>query len=164
MAEQLRHNPSNGVTAGVWRDRDVVHKVLTAHKPAPKHWASSTDPRHWNYWRREALVYETGLPARLGLGAPRLVTAPVVSEGAVELRIEWLDGRHGDALTMEDLEAAAGALGGAQGAPSLPAEPWLSRRFLRDYSGTRAVDWSVLDDDEAWAQPVMRAHFSPALR
>jgi hypothetical protein len=164
LRQELRHNPTNGVTAAVWRDGDVVHKVLTARKPAPEHWASSSEPRHWNYWRREALVYETRLPARLGLCAPRLLSAPVVSEGAVELRLEWVDGRHGGALTLDDLEAAAAALGRAQGAPSPPAEAWLSRGFLRDYSGTRAVDWSLLDDDAAWAQPIMRAHFPPALR
>ena len=52
----LTHNPLNGVTAGVWRQDDVVHKVLTRRREAPPHWAASDDPRHWNYWRREALV------------------------------------------------------------------------------------------------------------
>jgi len=68
---QLTHNPANGVTAGIRLEDGVVHKRLTCRRAAPAHWAASTDPRHWNYWRREALVYETGLPERLGLAAPR---------------------------------------------------------------------------------------------
>lgn len=71
--EPLTHNPLNGVTAGVWKRGSVVHKVLTRRREAPSHWASSEDPRHWNYWRRETLVYASGLPEHLGLGAPRLL-------------------------------------------------------------------------------------------
>jgi hypothetical protein len=162
--EPLTHNPLNGVTAGVWRQGTVVHKVLTKRREAPPHWASSEDPRHWNYWRREALVYETGLPERLGLGAPRLLELTETPEGDVELVLEHVEGRHSGALGVEDLEATAAVLGRAQGRADVPDEPWLSRRFLRDYSGSRLVDWTLLDDDEAWAQPLMREHFDDALR
>jgi hypothetical protein len=48
------HNPLHGVTAGVWKRGSVVHKVLTRRRPAPPH--------------------ASGLPERLGLGAPRLWT------------------------------------------------------------------------------------------
>jgi hypothetical protein len=154
----LTHNPSNGVTAGVWREGDSVRKVLTCRREAPAHWAASTDPRHWNYWRREALVYETALPQRLGLGAPRLLDARHGED--VELRLEWVDGRHGAAMTVDDVEAVALALGRAQGRPELPSDEWLSRGFLRAYSGTRAVDWSLLHDDAAWERPLIREHFA----
>ena len=160
----LTHNPLNGVTGGVWRRDGVVHKVLTRRRPAPEHWAASDDPRHWNYWQREALVYRTGLPERLGLGAPRVLDIADSPEGDVELRLEHVDGAHGGEMTVDDLEATARALGRAQGAPDLPAEPWLSRGFLRDYSGSRVVDWALIEDDDAWAQPLVRAHFPPALR
>jgi hypothetical protein len=161
---ELTHNPLNGVTGGIWRDGDVVLKVLTRRPDAPEHWAASEDPRHWNYWRREALVYESELPERLGLGAPRLLELEETTDGDVGLRLEHVDGRHSGELTIDDLEATALALGRAQGRPDLPAEPWLSRSFLRDYSRTRAVDWALLEDDDAWAQPLMREHFPPDLR
>jgi len=83
--EPLIHNPLNGVTAGVWKRGDVVHKVLTRRREAPPHWASSEDPRHWNYWRREALVSASGLPERLGLRAPHLLEM-------VELTSAYLEG------------------------------------------------------------------------
>ena len=160
---ELTHNPSNGVTRGVWRRGDVVHKVLTRRKEAPAHWAASDDPRHWNYWKREALVYTTGLPERLGLGAPRLLGWEEKPDGDLELRLEHVDGAHGGALAQDGLRAAARALGRAQGTPP-PDEPWFSRGFLRDYVGSRAVDWSLIDDDAAWAQPLVRRHFPPPLR
>lgn len=51
----LPHHPLNGVTAGVWREGDVVRKIHTRRRTdAPAHWASSEDPRHWNHWRRES--------------------------------------------------------------------------------------------------------------
>lgn len=163
-ATPLIHNPLNGVTAGVWRHADVVRKVLTCRRRAPAHWAASQDPRHWNYWKREALVYASGLPARLGLGAPRLRGLADTVEGDLELRLEHVEGRQGTDLRVADLEAAARALGRAQGRSDLPAEPWLSRSFLRDYSGSRPADWGLLRDDAAWAQPLMGEHFGDRLR
>jgi hypothetical protein len=161
--EPLTHNPANGVTAGVWREDGVVHKVLTRRRDAPAHWAASDDPRHWNSWRREALVYTTGLPARLGLGAPRLLGCEETPEGDIELRLEAVEGRHGADLTVDDLAALARALGRAQ-AGRQPREPWLSAGFLRAYSTTRPADMRLLDDDAAWDQSLVRAHFPPASR
>lgn len=162
--EPLTHNPLNGVTADVRRRGDVVHKVLTRRREVPAQWASSDDPRHWNYWKREAFVYDSGLPARLGLEAPRLLGLNETPEGDLELELEHVTGRHGEALTVADLEAVARALGRSQGRADLPDEGWLSRGFLRDYNGSRAVRWSILRDDDAWAQPVVRRHFDASLR
>jgi hypothetical protein len=62
----LDHNPLNGVTGGLWRSGGAVHKRLTRRAGAPVHWAASTEPRHWNYWRREALVRAQGGPGLVG--------------------------------------------------------------------------------------------------
>ena len=162
--EPLTHNPANGVTAAVWRRGPVLHKVLTRRRPAPPYWAASDDPRHWNYWKREALVYRTGLPRRLGLSAPRLLEVVESPDGDLELRLENVTGRHGAALTIEDLESAAGALGRAQGRADLPNEEWFSQQFLRAYSTTRPVEWALIGADEAWARPLMAEHFGASLR
>lgn len=64
----LPHNRLNGVTAGVWREGDVVRKVLTRRRTeAPAQWASSDDPRHWNHWRRESRSCRLGREEALRL-------------------------------------------------------------------------------------------------
>ncbi|MFF2125020.1 hypothetical protein ACFVW1_06420 [Streptomyces olivochromogenes] len=72
----------NGVTGGVRRvtagDRSVVLKVLTRGKGTGGSWDASDDPRHWNFWRREAHVYESGLARSRqpwGITAPRLLAS-----------------------------------------------------------------------------------------
>ena len=163
---QLSHNRNNAVTRGVWRGDDgLIHKVLTHRRTdAPPQWASSAELRFWNYWRREAHVYISGLPERLGLGAPRLVEACELPDGDIELVLEDVLGRHGADLTMEDIAAVAFSLGEAQGADRVPPEPWFSRGFLADYSTTRPADFSLLDDDRLWSLPLIAKHFPPDLR
>jgi hypothetical protein len=52
---------------------------------------TSNEPDHWNYWRREALAYQTGLAATVyasaGIVAPDLLEANPRADGAIEL---WL--------------------------------------------------------------------------
>jgi hypothetical protein len=170
MTTPLVHNPANGVTGGLWRTPGAVHKLLTRRTDAPTHWAASDDPRHWNYWRREALVHQSALPGRLGLAAPH-VLAIEEGESGIELIMEDVEGRHGGQLDVADVAAAAFALGRAQGGPGLAGgpdylgdEPWLSRGFLADYSGSRLVDWSRLGDDAAWDQPLIARHFGAETR
>jgi hypothetical protein len=166
----LDHNPANGVTGGLWRSGGAVHKLITQRPGAPAHWAASTEPRHWNYWRREGLVHESGLPGRLGLGAPRVLANDARQE-AIELVFEDVHGRYGAELGIPDIAAAAEDLGRAQGGPGLVGgprwigdEPWLSRGFLAEYSATRPANRSLLHDDAAWAQPLIARHFDDELR
>lgn len=163
---QLPHNRNNAVTRGVWRGQDgLIHKVLTHRRTdAPARWASSAEPRFWNYWRREADVYVSGLPERLGLGAPKLAELRELPDGDLELVLEDVPGTHGGDLTLEDIAAVAFAAGRAQGAEPQPSEPWLSRGFLADYSTTRPADFSLLEDERAWALPLIARHFPPDLR
>jgi thiamine kinase-like enzyme len=46
----------------------------------------------------------------------------------------------------------------------MPSFDWLSEHFLRDYSSEKPVDWALLDDDEAWHQPLVREHVPGQLR
>jgi hypothetical protein len=170
VATPLDHNPANGVTGGLRRAGGAVHKRLTQRPDAPPHWAASSDPRHWNYWRREALVHESVLPARLGLGAPRVLGIDETVD-AIDLSFEDVHGRHGGQLTIDDLAAAAGDLGRAQGGPGrfdgpdfIGEEPWFSHGFLARYSGSRPARHELLHDDAAWAQPLVARHFDADLR
>ncbi|MEU4610526.1 aminoglycoside phosphotransferase [Streptomyces umbrinus] len=172
----LTHNPRNGVTAGVWRvaagGRSAVLKLLTCAKDTTETWAASEDPRHWNFWRREAHVYEEGV-ARVwqpwGITAPDLLASVERPDGDVALWLEdvrevepataWPVARH--ARHAERLGAAHGR---ALADGVVLDRPWLSRRFLRDYTSGQTVGRELLDDDTAWQQPLVRDHFPDGLR
>lgn len=169
----LTHNPRNGVTAGVWNvtagDHEAVLKILTRRKETSEaQWAASDDPRHWNYWRREAHVYESGLAQvwrPYGIRAPRLLACVERADGDVALWLEPLRGRPATAWRIRSHAAHARRLGAAQGAVGETADqPWLSRGFLREYIGSKPLGQELLDGDEAWQQPLVRDHFPPGLR
>ncbi|MEV4035762.1 aminoglycoside phosphotransferase [Streptomyces umbrinus] len=172
----LTHNPRNGVTAGVWRvaagGRSAVLKLLTRAKDTTETWAASEDPRHWNFWRREAHVYEEGV-ARVwqpwGITAPDLLASVERPDGDVALWLE--DVRDGEPATAwpvarhaRHAERLGAAHGRALAAGVVLDRPWLSRRFLRDYTSGQTVGRELLDDDTAWQQPLVRDHFPDGLR
>ena len=115
MPGQLLGNPNCGWIRGIWREDGHVRKVLVPGKPdAPAHWAASTDPQAWSYWRREELVYTSGLPARLGLDAPALLGVERHGE-EVHLLLEDVEGRTGADLRFDEIVEAARILGRSQG-------------------------------------------------
>ncbi|MER8219288.1 aminoglycoside phosphotransferase [Streptomyces sp. NPDC094143] len=168
----LPHNPRNGVTAGVWRvtggGRSAVLKVLTRTKETGVAWAASNDPRHRNFWRREAYVYRSGL-ARVwephGIRAPRLLECAERADGDVALWLEDVPGAPATTWSAARHVEHAHRLGRAQGAVGAGEDhPWLSQRFLRDYTAGKSTGEDLLDDDEAWRHPLVRRHFPPGLR
>lgn len=165
-AELLVHNPKNAVTRGVWRvtagSASAILKVLTRAKaPASEAWLARDEPSHWNYWRREALLYQSELPsilAALGIGSPRLLGSFERSGDEIALWLEDVQGRRGDSWGVDDHCAAAEALGRVNAAfaksPQLADSPWLSRRFLRGYSD-KPVQGALLEDDAVWSHPLV---------
>jgi hypothetical protein len=172
IVSSLTHNPRNGVTGGVWNvsagDHSAVLKVLTRGKDATGHWAASDDPRHWNYWRREAEMYTSRL-ARVwqphGIRAPRLLACVERDDGDVALWLERVGGKPGPGWRLDRHIEHARRLGAAQGAVGETEDrPWLSRRFLREYTGGMTAGGELLDEDEAWRHPLVRDHFPAGLR
>ncbi|MFJ8106320.1 aminoglycoside phosphotransferase [Streptomyces sp. NPDC096132] len=167
----LRHNPKNGVTGGVWTvsagDRSAVLKVLTRAKETEGGWAASDDPRHWNYWRREAEVYASGLAAHwqpYGIRAPRLLACVERPDGDLALWLEHVPGEPATAWPLARHIEHLRRLGRAQGAAQPADRPWLTRRFLRQYVESNTLGQELLDDAAAWRQPLVRDHFPPGLR
>lgn len=179
-AEELPHN--RWLTPGVWRIRDghgldAVLKHVTADRDRGQtawdgHWtAGDHHERRWTYWKREALAYSEGLVEAYqgsGIGAPPRRAARVDTGDAL-LLVEWVHGEPGEVWPLAVYGEAARALGRAQapflaGRRPLPAHSWLSRDYLRDYSGQKPVDWSLLDDDAAWDHPLARDCFPEGLR
>ncbi|CAN5185968.1 hypothetical protein BH11ACT2_BH11ACT2_10320 [soil metagenome] len=158
------HNTQNGVTAGVWRDGDVIIKGLRHTAPdAPAQWQPSNDPRAWNYWRREAFAYESGLPRRLGLLGPELIDETETGAG-VEVTVTAFTGRTASQLTVDDLAELAVQLGSGQGRGHQPDDPWLSRGFLREYSTTRVAGHELFADEHRWRQALVEPYVDDSLR
>jgi Phosphotransferase enzyme family len=170
------------LTPGIWQlergNERVIVKWLSKNRLGgstayENHWAAnSADPTRWNYWAREALAYKSGLAdvfAPAGMTGPRCIGIGVdVARDDAVIALAFEAGTPGDQWTIVQYADAAHALGRAQapylcGEP-LPAQPWLSDRFLRTYSAEKPVDWSLLDDDAAWMQPLVRDCFPAELR
>jgi len=179
VAEELPHN--RWLSPGVWRirtreGRPAVLKYTksdrsTGSTPMDAHWtARDQDPRRWTYWCRESLAYQHSLAREYdgsGIRAPGCLGVHVDGSEAV-LLLEWITGEPGEAWPVPSYGPAAEALGRAQ-APFLLGRPvppfsWLSKRFLREYSSEKQVTWELLDDDEAWAHPLVARTFPAGLR
>ena len=140
--EPLPHGPP-AATGGLWRVRaagaSAVLKLVQHKGDGHPRWPSGADPEHPFYWRREPLVYESGLLDRLGeLRAPRLLASAARDDGTVALWLE--DAPSPPAFTPDRLSEVARRLGEAQGAFAVepPVQRWLSRRWLRAYLALRA--------------------------
>jgi Ser/Thr protein kinase RdoA (MazF antagonist) len=141
--EPLGH-ATPAATAGVWRvqtaDDAAILKVVRHDPDGNERWPSAEDEADPYYWRREPLVYSSGLLDRLGGGvrAPRCRLCRERDDGTVAL---WLDdaGAH-PAWTVERFRRIAADLGRLQGraAAAPPVEPWLSRGWFRAYLDLRA--------------------------
>ncbi|MFK4087684.1 aminoglycoside phosphotransferase [Kribbella sp. NPDC020789] len=172
MSEVLRHNPLNAVTETVERvaddaGRTVVRKRL--RRPVEVRagpWAGSVKPRHWNYWRREVEVYrDETLRADLaaaGLALPE-VEAVEEDDGGALLVMEDVAGLAGTEFGLAEHGALARACGRWQARPAAERE-WTSTGFLRAYSTTRDVPWELVDDDDAWRQPLVAETWPVGLR
>ncbi|HEY4235742.1 MAG TPA: phosphotransferase [Gaiellaceae bacterium] len=115
-------------------DRIAVLKLIRLGAAPGPRWPSEPDPPDPYYWRREALVYGSGLLDGLdGLRAPRLFGLFEREDGSVAMWLE--DVPESPPWTAERLGAFARRLGRAQAAFARrpPSEEWLPRGFLRRY-------------------------------
>ncbi len=162
--EPLRHGLGNAATGGICRvrgtDGSAILKVarLPAVTDPAKAFPSSGAPDHWNYWRREALAYETGLAATAyagaGIAAPDLLEANTRADGGVELWLADVAGAAGWDWPALRLARFAYELGVAQArwAGRGPDLPWLSRRWLAQYLAEGPARLTRVDDAD-WDHP-----------
>jgi Phosphotransferase enzyme family len=117
------------VAEGASMPWSVILKVIG--KPA-----RGGDVVDWNYWRREALLYQSDLFAELpqGLERPRCLGVAEHSGDQLWLWLEDIDERHA-AWTLDDYGRVAFRVGHFNTAhlcgQPVPEFPWLSRGWLR---------------------------------
>lgn len=109
------------------------------------------DMAHWNYWRRELLLYRSGFLDTLpdGLSSPRLYGASELPGDVACLWLEEVTDDYPDGWPLERYALAARHLGRLNGAhvdgEPWPEWPWLSRRRLWQWldvlTGWRSLSW-----------------------
>ena len=167
-AEPLRHGLANAATGGIWRVTGTAGSAIlkVARRPAApdQSWAfpSSDEPGHWNYWRREALAYQTGLAATAyadaRIAAPALLGANARADGGVELWLANVAGTPGWDWPVPRLARFARELGATQArwAGRVPGLPWLSRRWLAQYLAEGPARVTRVADQD-WDHPSLAA-------
>lgn len=172
--ELLRHNKGNAATGGIWRVRGTTGSaVLKLARPPSalpddfSGWPTSNDTTHFNYWRREALAYETGLAGSAyidaGIAVPALLDVVPRGDGSVELWLEDVGGTAGFDWEVPRIARFAYELGAGQArwVGRVPETPWFSHRWLAQYldeQPSRSVTQQVTDWDHprvaAWPEEI----------
>lgn len=173
-ATRLTHNRRNQITGGVWavcaEGVDLVLKVITNRPGGDTHWQPSDDPQRWNFWRREADMYRSGMAdtfAPFGLPAPSVIGVIDRSPRQIAIWLERVEGREGAAQDEATLIELAHRLGRGQGWWTIEERQLpdtASRRFLREYPASKTLGWELLDDDTAWSHPLVARSVPPELR
>ena len=121
--------------AGATHDWSMILKVVhTSDGP----FGGSNDPAHPNYWKRELLMYESGMLEEIpGIRAPRCFGVDHVDRGTAWIWLEDIADHVGSSWPAHRYEGAARRLGEFNGAylngRPLPTEDHLSRQWLRGF-------------------------------
>lgn len=179
--QPLRYTVRNITSAGLYRLRGTAAGPDTDIHPhllwslilkivQPSGDSSADDPGHWNYWKREALAYQSGLLERLidlhslaptGLAMPRCWKVEEKSDGRLWLWLEDIAEEKskagGASWPLERYGLAARHFGlfqsGFLTGHLLPSAPWLSRGWMRARVASFADAMHHLHDPAIWDQP-----------
>jgi hypothetical protein len=168
---QLGWNATNAVTGGLYR---VTGDAWGKDKPLQ--WSlilkivvparNFDDPRHYNYWKREVLAYQSGVLENLPsmIKAPRCFAAEEQEDQTVWLWLEEVSNQVRSIWTQEDYLTAARILGTFNGSyltgEPLPDEPWLCKRWLSSWieECDKYDDGMALISD-TWKNPLLSELF-----
>lgn len=179
---QIGGGLGNPVSAGLYRVSGIgqdgdkrmawssILKVIQS--PANAGWSDmgeGEDQTHWNYWKRELLIYQSGLLDTLpdGLLAPRCYAALELPGDVGCLWLEDVADVDENAWTLDRFARTARHLGRLNGRfiaeGRVPDYPWLSRNRIRQWA-FGFPEWQTA----LWEHPLALARFpmpeSEALR
>ncbi len=174
--KQIAGGLGNPVSVGLFRVEGVGHAgseqrpwsaiLKIIQSPAnvgQTNMGEGEDPTHWNYWRRELLVYQSSLLPTLpaGLTAPRFFGTNELSGDMACLWLEEVIDDYQDGWPPERYALAArhlGRLNGLYAGEQPPAAfPWLGRGRLRQWRDLFPA-WQAIP----WQHPLVNAHYPEA--
>lgn len=130
----------------------------------------SEDLSSYNYWKREALAYQSGFLENLpgGLAAPQCYGISEQPDGSIWLWLEVITEAFDSRWPTGQYEQAARTLGAFNGVylkdRSIPAYSWVSRHMLRGWvAALERIASSHLDflqASETWQLPIMQETFA----
>ena len=139
----------------------VILKAIQS--PANVGWENmgeGDDPTHWNYWKRELLVYRSELLAALpeGIAAPRCYDSVELPGDVAWLWLEDIPDADEDTRSLDRYALIASHLGRLNGsflsAGPLPDFPWLSVNRTRQWL-TMEPPWQAIP----WDHPLVRIRY-----
>lgn len=165
QVRQLGGGAGNPVSAGLYRftgsgqdgSRRLAWSVIlkTIQSPANVGWENmgeGDDQTHWNYWKRELLVYRSDLLTTLpeGMAAPRCYGAVELPGDMAWLWLEDIGDVYDGVWSLDRYALAARHLGRLNGvylsSRPLPDFPWLSRQRTRQWLAMDPL-WQMLPWD-----------------
>ena len=127
-----------GQDQGEYIPWSVILKVIQSPaNEGQENLGEGDDPTHWNYWKREPLVYQSGLLETLpgGVTAPRCFGIVEMPGNIVYLWLENVIGSDAGSWSLDRYALAARHLGQLNGIylsdRSLPFLPWFSRHPIK---------------------------------
>lgn len=125
-------------------------------------------PEDWNYWKREALVFQSGVLD--GYRGPLVAVRCLGVEDNGDSAFMWLEELHDDGgrqvWPIDRLVLAAQHLGRFSGdhlgaPPSVDDYPWLCQNFTHDWVAMSLLIGAkeACESDEVWRHPLLRNAF-----
>jgi hypothetical protein len=146
-----------GVDRGEWLDWSVILKVIQSPTNLGfMGYGEGDDPWHWNYWKRELMIYQSGwldgLPE--GITAPRCYEAQEIPGNIAGMWLEDVCDTYSGNWPLARYALAARHLGRFNGIyisrRQLPTFPWLSKQRMRQWLSS--IPWQDFpwDHPQAW--------------
>ena len=148
-----------GVDRTEWLDWSVILKVIQS--PANLgfvNFGDRDDPSHWNYWKRELLIYQSGWLQSLpeGIAAPLCYDAVEMPGNIAGMWLEDIKDTYSGAWPLHRYALTARHLGRLNGIyisrRELPTFPWFSRGRTRQWLNTIAWQDFPWDHPQVWQQ------------
>jgi hypothetical protein len=158
------HRVSGTATVGQpRRRREISWAIVRKTFPPPPSGAPALQPARWDYWKREVIVYASGVLDELGgdFSVPRCLGVTDDHDGSLSLWLEEISGISPDPWPISRYQAAAYAFAKFNarylaGRPN-PTEPSLGAGGLRSWvdAGTDFIETDVT----WWTTPLMKRAF-----